>query len=141
MPFRCRCCCCRLPMKRACGRMRPGALPEPTGRLPLFLRELKGVLYTGLLGLKISVFDLVAELLSCACNLSLTCRQCPVNSSCTLKPTSRKTHCCERKQTLCTSSVGSTPAAGWSPFSAPICSTALASSRARLLKNSTGGSH
>ena len=77
-------------MKRACGRMRPGALPEPSGRLPLFLRELKGVLYTGLLGLKISVFDLVAELLSCACNLSLTCRQFLLKCSCTLTATSHK---------------------------------------------------
>ena len=55
--------------------MKPVALPEPSARLPLCLRELKGDLYTGLLGLKMSVLDLAAELLSLASNLSFTCRQ------------------------------------------------------------------
>ncbi len=53
--------------------MNPVAVAEPRGRLPLFLRELKGALYTGLLGLKISVLDFVAELLSLANSLSFTC--------------------------------------------------------------------
>ena len=41
--------------------MKPAALPEPLGTLLLFLRELSGGLYMGLLGLKMSVLFFLGE--------------------------------------------------------------------------------